>query len=271
MTGRRSVFLIHGMWGKGAYWARFAARLEAAGYRVAAPDLLHHDIAPDDPPPDGLGTLSLIDYLDDLEAKLKAFDERAVIIGHSMGGLLAQQLAARGRGSALIALAPAPSAGMWPIRLKPLKVFGPILMRPGWWRRPHKPSWEGVRATVFNAGVPEDEARREFANYVWDSGRVLFELSHWWLDRRRASAVDRGRITVPTLIIGGRQDAIVPIGWIRAAARAFGGRAAYEEFRDFGHWLVGEPALDPVATRVLGFLEGLQADQACGAADVGRT
>ena len=255
MAEGRSVFLIHGMWGKGAYWARFAARLEAAGHRCHAPDLLHHNIAPDDPAPEGLGTLSLTDYLDDLEAKIRAFDERAVIIGHSMGGLLAQQLAARGLGSALVALAPAPSAGMWPIRLKPLKVFGSILMRPGWWRKPHKPSWAGVRATVFNAGVPEDEARREFANYVWDSGRVLFELSNWFLDRRRAAAVNRERIRVPTLIIGGQQDAIVPIAWIRAAARAFRGRAEYEEYPEYGHWLVGEPALETVTRRVLRFLE----------------
>ena len=59
MAAERSIFLIHGMWGKGRYWARFAARLEAAGYRCHAPDLLHHDIAPDDPPPSALGTLSL--------------------------------------------------------------------------------------------------------------------------------------------------------------------------------------------------------------------
>ncbi len=255
MGVRRSVLLIHGMWGKGAYWARFAARLEAAGYHCHAPDLLHHDIAPNDPAPQALGTLSLTDYLDDLEAKIRAFDERAVIIGHSMGGLLAQQLAARGLGSALVALAPAPSAGMWPIRLKPLKVFGPILAHPGWWKEPHKPTWQGVRTTIFNAGVPEDEARREFANYVWDSGRVLFELSNWFLDRRRAAAVNRERIRVPTLIIGGQQDAIVPIGWVRSAARAFRGRAEYEEYPEYGHWLVGEPALETVAMRVLGFLE----------------
>ncbi len=255
MGESRSVFLIHGMWGKGRYWRRFAERLEAAGYRTLAPDLLHHEIAPDDPPPDALGTLSLVDYLDDLERKMRAFDPRAVIVGHSMGGLLAQQLAARGLGSALVALAPAPSAGMFPLRLKPLKVFGAILARPGWWKRPHKPSWQGVRATVFNAGVPEDEARAEFANYVWDSGRVLFELSNWFLDRRRASAVDRRAIRMPVLIVGGRRDAIVPIGWVRAAARAFEGRAEYAEYPDLGHWLVGEPALETVSARVLDFLE----------------
>ncbi len=47
----------------------------------------------------------------------------------------------------------------------------------------------------------------------------------------------------------------MPIAWIRGAVRAFAGRADYEEYPAFGHWLVGEPALPAVAERVLRFLE----------------
>lgn len=254
MAERPPIVMIHGMWTTGHCFDRLRAHFEARGHRVLTPTLPFHDIAPDDPPPPGIGTASLIDYADALEEEILAFDRDAILIGHSMGGFLAQKLAARGLGSALVCLAPAPSAGMFPLLPGPTKIFLRTIRRIDFWRQPIKGRWEVARWGIFNAGVPEEEARREFARQVWESGRVLFEFSCWYLDGDRAAAVNRDRIRMPVLIVIGSQDRITPVPWARSAARRFEGRARYQEYPAFGHWLIGEPALPTVIRRIERFL-----------------
>lgn len=253
MGGTNAIVMIHGMWSRGGCWRGLAGHFVDRGYRVLTPDLPYHDVAPDVPPPEALGSASLLDYADALEQEIRAFDSKAVLVGHSMGGLLAQILAARGLGSKLVCLAPALSAGMFPMHLDPTRVFLTTMLRPGFWRKPHKPSWKTARRHVFN-GMPDAEARAEFERYVWESGRALFELAFWYLDRRRAAAVDRRAIASPALVMIGREDRITPIAWARAAARGFDGRARYEEIPGIGHWLLGEPVRHHVAARIERFL-----------------
>ena len=52
------------------------------------------------PPPAALGTTGLGDYAADLEDEIAALTTPPILVGHSMGGLLAQMLAARMRGRA---------------------------------------------------------------------------------------------------------------------------------------------------------------------------
>jgi len=255
MSETPSIFMIHGMWSTGDCWNRLRAHFEERGHRVATPTLPFHDVPPDADPPAGLGTASLRDYTDALEEEIRDFDRNAVIIGHSMGGLLAQKLAARGYGSKLACLAPAPSAGMFPFLPGPTRAFLRTMFKPGFWKKPHKASWAEARWSVFNGGVPEEEARDEYAKYVHESGRALFELAMWYVDSKRAAAVDRTAIDMPVLILVGEADRITPPAWARAAARGFAGRAAYDELPDYGHWLIGEPAWRDVARRLERFIE----------------
>ncbi|MGZ7196726.1 alpha/beta hydrolase, partial [Streptococcus pyogenes] len=78
------------------------------GYTCFAPSLPGHDAVPDQPLL--VARQGLADYRADLEAQIAAqgFDRPPVLIGHSMGGLLAQQLAARIQPTALVLLTPAP-------------------------------------------------------------------------------------------------------------------------------------------------------------------
>ena len=91
-----TVFMIHGMWGGSWYWQNYKNHLEARGYRCITSTLRYHDVSPKDAPHPQLGTTSLLDYADDLEKEIRALGVKPIIIGHSMGGLLAQMLAARG-------------------------------------------------------------------------------------------------------------------------------------------------------------------------------
>lgn len=97
-SGADTVLFIHGMWGGGHQWRGWQDIFEARGYATLAPSLRHHDVDPMGEPPAGLGRVSLLDYVADLEAEIAKLPGKPIILGHSMGGLIAQILVSRGGG-----------------------------------------------------------------------------------------------------------------------------------------------------------------------------
>ncbi|MDE3117332.1 MAG: alpha/beta fold hydrolase, partial [Pseudomonadota bacterium] len=105
------VVMIHGAFSGGWAFEHWRDLFEAHGHPVYTPTLRHHQAGA---ATDELADTSLTDYAADLEALLDGIGEPAVLIGHSMGGLLAQMLAARGRAAALVLLAPSAPWGVLP-------------------------------------------------------------------------------------------------------------------------------------------------------------
>ncbi len=92
----KSIVMIHGMWGGGWCWENFKQYFEQKGYACHAPTLRYHDMEPGDSPNASLGVVSLKEYARDLERYIRCMGVKPILMGHSMGGLLAQMLAAKG-------------------------------------------------------------------------------------------------------------------------------------------------------------------------------
>ena len=84
-----TIMMIHGMNVNAECWADFKGPFEEKGYRCITPTLRFHDMDPSSPPDPRLGTVGLLDYADDLEKEIKQLDDIPILIGHSLGGLLA--------------------------------------------------------------------------------------------------------------------------------------------------------------------------------------
>lgn len=79
---------MHGGWVGGWYWKKIVPLLEVAGHRVETPDLPGHG---DDRTP--IPEVSLQSYADRVCQVLDSSPEPAVLVGHSMGGLVISQAA----------------------------------------------------------------------------------------------------------------------------------------------------------------------------------
>ncbi len=252
---------IHGMWGTPDVWRHWRPAFEARGWRTLAPALRQHVPSPAgaSTPAADVGTVSLLDYAADLDdfignLALKGPD-KPVLVGHSMGGLLALMLAARGVTRAAVLLTPAPPAGVFALRLSNLLAFARIECRWGWWRKPHRATKSEALWHTFNTTDPAEGAR-EHACFVPDSGRALFEIGLPFLDRRGAATVDPRLVTVPLLFVGCARDRLTPPGVVRNAARRFGRIADHLEYPDQGHWVPGQPGWQQVANDALDWLDG---------------
>ncbi len=251
------LFFIHGMWSTPHVWDWFKARYEAAGHTVLAPVLPYHDIDPDAPPATILATLGVEDYVDSLLAALRELPEKAVIIGHSMGGLLAQRVAEIAGARGLVLLSPSPTASTQSLAFAPLRtLLGVTKPNKKWWRLPTKIDAERARWGIFNT-VPADITAAEIDRLVWDSGRALFQISMPWADKSRATRVDYSKLDMPALVIVGDQDRITPVAVSRATARQLSGVTDYREIPGAGHWLFHDPVRERVADEIDMFLTRL--------------
>ncbi len=107
----KNVVLIHGAFCGGWCFADIMPTLAQRGWSCQAPDLPFHVPGPARTPDPQLAKQSIADYTRDMAAFVARLPEPPVIVGHSMGGLIAQQLAAQGLARALVLLAPGGAVG----------------------------------------------------------------------------------------------------------------------------------------------------------------
>jgi pimeloyl-ACP methyl ester carboxylesterase len=174
-----------------------------------------------------------------------------VLIGHSLGGLVAQMAASRAKIRGLILLAPSSPWGVpgntaeEAISAVSLYSLGP------YWALPVSPDYGSARRYLFDR-LPREERRALFARLTPESGRALWETLNWWLDPFATTMVRADGVKAPTLALAGGRDAIHPPATVRATARRLGGETRV--FDEMSHWLVGEPGWETVAAACLDWI-----------------
>lgn len=264
MAEKPLLYFIHGMWAQPRVWEAFRAHFEAQGYATRAPALPGHDIAPGESPSPELAHFSLTDYVAALEAELREIEGPVVLVGHSLGSLLAQILAARVKPAGVVLLSPAPSADILPLAWGPIRTCWPIMSRWGFWDEALPLPREVAFYGVFN-GVPADIAEAEFSQAVHESGRVLAEVAFGAIAPSRRTKVDYDHIRCPSLVVVGTEDRITPVTVARSTARRLPKPVQYCELDHAGHWLFHLPVRDKVTGLIDSFLASLPAATATSA------
>jgi alpha-beta hydrolase superfamily lysophospholipase len=243
--------MLHGMCCTGEVWTGFREFFEAQGTRVYTPTLRPElRVGMRARPGAGLHTLRFADYVADLEQKARLIEaetgRKPAVIGHSMGGLLAQALAERDRVSAAVWISPSAPAGIrdLPTRLLWLghSMLGGLRLLPPAIR----PDRRTLDNLVLNA-LPAGERAAAHSSMVHESGHAFADLRHW--------PIDESKIRVRVLTVAASRDRLVPAKLVRLIAKkyaAIGGE--FHEYRQHAHWLYAEPGWEIAAAELYAWL-----------------
>jgi pimeloyl-ACP methyl ester carboxylesterase len=249
-AGKPPVLLIHGAFCGPWSLDGLAEKFRAAGYATSAPALRFHDGAG---PSAALGTTGLLDYAADLEEEIAGLAAPPVLVGHSMGGLLAQILAARMDVRALVLLAPSAPWGVPPTTLFEIGAAQAMHLQPGYWNQILEPNRDVALAHSLDR-LPREARGAVYDRFVPESGRATFETMNWGLDMNRASDVKASAVTCPILCLTGAEDRINPPSTVERIAARYGDARA-EVLDGMGHWLIGEPGWEKLAVRAIAWLK----------------
>ncbi len=249
--------MIHGMWCGPWIWDNYRRVFEADGYHCVTTTLPYHAMDPRGVPDPRLGTASLLDYAEALEQEVKQLGAKPILMGHSMGGLLAQILGTRGLARALVLLTPAWPSGIVVLTPSAIRSHWTSLTTWGFWRKPVRPTFGEAVYSMMHL-LPEEEREKTYDKFVYESGRTVFEIGYWLFDSRGASRVDESKVTCPVLTVAGAQDRIIPASIVRRVARKYKAVSTYKEFENHAHLVVTEPRWQEVAEYVGGWLRSLR-------------
>ena len=190
------------------------------------------------------GWVSFYTYLD---AVRSAFDYigRPIVIGHSLGGLLAQKLCEERDPPATVLLATAAPRWILAIRTKEAALFALRHLHRilSWLKLGPNPSY--MNELIFNGSLSEREKRELYQVFIPASGRQALQIAGWGVPVN----IDSGR---PILVAVGGKDKITPPSLAEAVANKY--RADRLLYKDMAHLLPIEPGWEQVASDVLAWI-----------------
>ena len=200
---RPPLLFVHGAFCGGWVWAEhFLSFFAERGWRSVAVSLRGHG---DSPGRKQLDQFGLADYVADVAAAAAGLG-RPVLVGHSMGGLVAQRFAQKHDVSGLALMAPASLAGLAG-SFAHMALNSPELLlalNRVQSRAMEKEDFEAIRRGLFSPDVPADVALRFGQQFQRESLRANLELMapQWF--------AMMGRPRLPALVVGGSDDCFVP-------------------------------------------------------------
>jgi pimeloyl-ACP methyl ester carboxylesterase len=214
------------------------------GFRAVAPSLRAHGGSGTDKP---LRKCGLADYVDDVRSVAETFDGPPVIVGHSLGGFVAQHYLGRHDAPAGVLMASVPPHGVLPCAFRMWLRHPMIAMRANTFGENKEVFTRIPRESLFCKHTPEAIVEATAVRCQNESIRASFIDAGL---RRPNPAL----VSAPMLVLGGEDDGSITAAEVRATAHAYG--AVAEFFPQMGHNMMVEPGWRDVAERICQWLTG---------------
>lgn len=244
------IAMIHGMYGSSGMWEEHRKAFEDQGFEVCALDLPLHT-----PPGDaaGVAQMGLRDYRLFLEKELADDAASTVLVGHSMGGLLAQILASRHPFKAAVLVTPAPPAEVPVLDPRAWVTFFPFLLLGDLRKKALIPRKKFFKR-LFSENMSPEREEEIFSFTVPESGRAFMEMAFPFFSRKPASFVPRGKIQCPLLVLAGGRDKVIPPFVVKMISRRYP-QAEYLFYPDLAHGMLWEPGGEKVIRDMIDWLQ----------------
>jgi pimeloyl-ACP methyl ester carboxylesterase len=180
---------------------------------------------------------------------IKALDEKPILIGHSMGGLIVQLLLQRDLAAAGVAIDSAPPMGVFTIKWSFLKANWPHITPFVSLSSPIDMTFERFQYTFVNT-LPLAEQRAAYDRYVVPESRRIPRES-------LTAKIDFKNTHSPLLLIAGSADNLIPASLNRSNHAKYRKSHSVTDFKEFQgrtHFIVGQKGWEEVADYVLGWV-----------------
>ena len=235
------MLLIHGMFGGAWMWENYRGLLARHGYTCHAINLRgHHGSRP----VRDIGKVSTYDYVEDALEVARSLGN-PIVIGHSMGGLIAQKVAEAGVCRALVLIAAAPPRWI-PVVSRKLLATQLKYMPRLFLHKAVLPERRDADVLMFNR-TPLPDRDAQFARLVPESGKAGFEMSFGVV------SVNAQRVTAPVLVVTGLDDQFVVPRVARAVSRKYS--ATRKEYASFAHHIITEPGWERPCGEIIEWLD----------------
>ena len=196
---------------------------------------------------------------------------KPIVIGHSFGGLIAQELLANGYASAAVAIDPAPIKGVKVLPFSQLRSGLPVLGNPANKKRTVALNPEQFRYSFGNT-LTEQESDALFEKWtIPGPGRPLFEDATAKFVKGSPAAVDSHHaIRGPLLLISGTEDHTVPRSVTEAVFKLYADNPSPTDYRELdgrGHSLTIDAGWRDVADVALEWIAGQELSLVAAAGD----
>lgn len=234
------VLCLHGLFAGAWVFDGLLPLVAARGHPASALSFRGH------PPTEAgasMGRHSIAAYCHDAAEAARLLD-RPIVIGHSLGGLVAQMLVARNLARAAVLVSSAPPRGITVLSarlLARMTRYLPALF----FSRPFRPTDDDLDALVLNR-VPSAQRAAIRDRLVPDSGRAARQAA------LGVVAIPESATRAPMLVVSGDDDRFVPLAVARRIAARYA--APLHVARGHGHFLLAEPGWETHATAMLDWI-----------------
>jgi pimeloyl-ACP methyl ester carboxylesterase len=257
---RTPIVFVHGLWLHGESWSEWIQFFRENGYQASAASWPGDSDTTEATRKNadavaGYGVGEIAEYI---AGQLETLEQKPVLIGHSFGGLLVQNLLGRDLAAAAIAIDPAPIKGVPELPLSALKSAFPVLGNPLNFKKAVSLSEHQFRFGFTNA-LPEQEARQLYAKYAMPApARPLFQAATATFNPNSATRVNvANKSRGPLLLVSGEKDHTVPPIIVKSTLKAYRESPAVTELKEFagrGHSLTIDSGWREIAEFSLAWL-----------------
>lgn len=244
MSNNRKIIFITGAFVSHTTWDNWIDYFAGQGFDPIAPAWPFKDapakVLRERQPHDiGLATLTLDELVDHYAGIIRGFPEKPIIIGHSLGGLIAQILINRNLGSAAVAIHPVPPQGVFPYEFTFLRATWKLLGIFSSVRKTYLVNFKDFCRTFSNM-LPEHLQPAEYEKYAIPESRTVARGG-----LTKAAAVDFNKEHNPLLITAGGKDNLIPVHLIHRNYERYNSSDSitdYKEFPQSSHGILTHPS-----------------------------
>ena len=250
----KTVVFIHGLFLNNQSWAKWETFFKEKGYTIYAPTYPSHEGIPSElrkNAPDSLGYVTFTQVVNKMEAFIETLPEKPIIVGHSMGGLVAQKLIEKDLAEAAIIISSAPPKGVITLKFSFAKSnLG--LLNPFKGNSIHYPTKKWFHYAFTNT-LTREESDSIFDEFVVPESRNIPRET-----LKKAGKIDFKKPHAPMLFISGKEDHIIPASLNKKNFKRYKDEKSIREHKIFegrDHFIAGEDGWKEVANYVYNWLK----------------